>query len=87
MELHAAPGDSDIRILFAIQPPGTLQLIAVLEGLEPASGEYREAVRLSADTLQRMRAGQSAEASAYSYDDPRSFLEEFHDGDASADNS
>jgi hypothetical protein len=28
----AAPGDSEIRILFAVEPPGTALLIAVLEG-------------------------------------------------------
>ena len=89
-ELAATSGDSGIRILFATEPPGTVLLIAVLEGLEPASESYREAVRLSAAELERMRAGQSPEATAHFYDDPRSFLDEFQPGnagDASADNS
>jgi hypothetical protein len=90
MELPATPGDSGIRILFAVEPPGTIQLIAVLEGLEPASDQYREAVMLSAAKLQRMRAGQASWAAAHSYDDRRSFLKEFQPGnanDASAGNS
>lgn len=89
MELPATPGDSGIRILFAVEPPNMVLLIAVLEGLEPASDLYREAVMLVADKLQRMRAGQASEAAAHSYDDPRSFLDEFYPGnadDASADN-
>jgi phage shock protein A len=90
MELPATPGDSGIRILFAVEPPGAVQLIAVLEGLEPASEQYREAVMLSAVRLQRMRAGQASGAAAHSYDDPRSFLTEFQPGnanEASAGNS
>jgi len=90
LELHAPAGDSDIRILFAVEPPGTVQLIAVLDGLEPASGPYFEAVMRSAAKLQRMSAGQAPEAAEHSYTDPQSFLEEFCPGkayDASADDS
>ena len=47
MELRpGAPADSDIRILFAVEPPGTALLIAVLEGRDAVQDHYREAVRI-----------------------------------------
>jgi hypothetical protein len=78
MELR--PGDTGIRILFAVEPPGTALLIAVLEGLEAVEDQYPEAILLSADTLRRVRAGQAPEAAAHGYDHPQSFLEEFYPG-------
>ena len=39
-----APGDSEIRLIFAVEPPGTALLIAVLEGREAARDQYRDAV-------------------------------------------
>ena len=81
MELRpGAPLRSDIRILFAVQPPVTALLIAVLQGLEVAEDRFPEAVMASADVLQRMRAGQAPEAAAHAYADTRSFLEEFYPG-------
>jgi phage shock protein A/DNA-binding XRE family transcriptional regulator len=77
-----APGDSDIRILFAIEPPGTALLIAVLEGRQALRDQHREAIMLSADVLWQVRAGQMPEATARVYDDTRSFLEEFFPGNA-----
>jgi hypothetical protein len=39
MELRpGAPGDGEIRILFAVEPPGTALLIAVLEGRQAVRG-------------------------------------------------
>jgi phage shock protein A len=75
-----APWHSDIRILFAVEPPGTALLIAVLEGLEAVEDQYPEAVMASADVLRRVKADQAPEAAAHVYDDPRSFLEEFYPG-------
>lgn len=81
MELWpGAPWHEDIRILFAVEPPGTALLIAVLEGPEAVMEQYPEAVMASADVLRQVRAGQAAEAGAHAYDDPRSFLEEFYPG-------
>jgi hypothetical protein len=77
-----APWHSDIRILFAVEPPGTALLIAVLEGPEAVEERYPEAVMASADMLHLVKAGQAPEASAHAYDDPRSFLEEFYPGAA-----
>jgi hypothetical protein len=91
MELWpGAPWHSDIRILFAVEPPGAALLIAVLEGPEAVEEQYPEAVMASADLLRRVRAGQEPEAAAHAYDDPRSFLEEFYPGtadDANVDSS
>lgn len=39
-----ASSDSGIRILFAVEPPGTALLIAVLEGHDAVPHHYREAV-------------------------------------------
>jgi len=77
-----APGDGEIRIIFAFEPAGTALLIAVLEGRDTARDQYREAVMLSADVLLEARAGQALEASAGGYDDTRSFVEEFFPGQA-----
>ena len=77
-----APGDGEIRIIFAFEPVGTALLIAVLEGRDTARDQYREAVMLSADVLLEARASQAPEASARGYDDTRSFVEEFFPGQA-----
>jgi hypothetical protein len=89
MELRpGAPVRSDIRILFAVEPPGTALLIAVLEGLDVVEEQFPEAVMASAGMLRRVRAGQAPEAAARRYDNTRSFLQEFYPGnigDASAE--
>src|SRR5215472_6761142 len=77
-----APWHEDIRILFAVEPPGTALLIAVLEGPEAVEEQYPEAVMAAADMLRRVRAGQAPEAGAHTYDDMRSFLAEFYPGTA-----
>jgi DNA-binding XRE family transcriptional regulator len=83
MELRpGAPGDSQVRILFAVEPPGTALLISVLEGREAILDHYREAIMLSADVLRQVRAGQAPEAAVRGYDDTRSFLDELYPGDA-----
>src|SRR6266571_910675 len=81
LDLRAgAPGDSGIRILFAVEPPGTALLVAVLEGQDAVRDDYPEAVWLSAEVLQRVRAGQAPEAVAHAFAGTRSFLEEFFPG-------
>jgi hypothetical protein len=89
MELRpGAPEDTDtgtgtgICILFAVEPPGAVLLIAVLEGSEAIQDHYPEAILLSADMLHRVRAGQAPEAAAHGHPDVRSFLGEFYPGDA-----
>jgi hypothetical protein len=83
MELRAAgPGDASVCILFAVEPPGTALLIAVLDGPEAVRGQYLEAILLSADRLRQWRAGQAPEAAAHGYDNTRRFLEELYPADA-----
>ena len=82
-----APLRSDIRILFAVEPPGTALLIAVLHGLEAVEEQFPEAVRASVDMLRRIRTGQAPDAAAHAYPDARSFMLEFYFGDASAEGS
>jgi hypothetical protein len=78
MELRpGAPLRRDIGILFAVEPPGTALLIAVLHGVEVVEDQFPEAVMASADTLRRIRAGQAPEAAAHTYADTQSFLAEF----------
>jgi hypothetical protein len=77
-----APGDSDIRILFGDEPPGTALLIAVLEGRDAVREHHSEAVGLSAEVLHDVREGQAPEATAHTFDDARSFLDEFFPGSA-----
>jgi hypothetical protein len=85
MELRpGTPGGTGIRILFAIEPPGTALLIAVLDGPEAIQDQRLEAILLSADMLSRVRAGQAPEAAAHGYPGIRSFLAEFYPRDASA---
>ena len=84
MELRpGAPADDDIRILFAVEPPGTALLIAVLEGDDAVRDHYRDAVLLASEVLQEAQAGpvdQAAEAAAHAFGDVQSFLEEFFPG-------
>jgi hypothetical protein len=83
MELRpGAPGDSDIRLLFAVEPAGTALLIAVLEGHQAVKDDYDEAVELSSEVLQQVRYGQAPEATALGFDDVPSFLHEFFPGSA-----
>ena len=69
MELRpAGPDDTAIRILFAVEPPGTALLIAVLDGPEAVRDRYLEAILLSADMLRQVRAGRAPEAAAHGYE-------------------
>ena len=73
-----APQRGDIRIVFAVEPPGTALLIAVLDGAGAAQDQFPEAVMAAADQLRQVRAGQAPEAAAHTYADARSFLVEFY---------
>jgi len=73
-----APQRGDTRIVFAVEPPGTALLIAVLDGRDAVEDRFPEAVMASADMLRRVRAGQAPEAAAHTYANARSFLVEFY---------
>ena len=83
MELRpGAPAAGEVRILFAVEPPRTVQLLSVLEGRD-ALRDYRdEAILLSSELLQRVRAGQAPEAAAHTYNGASAFLGEFFPGQA-----
>jgi phage shock protein A len=81
MELRpGAPADNGIRILFAVEPPGTALLIAVLEGDDVVRDHYRDAVLLASEVLQEARAYRAREEAAHAFGDAQSFLEEFFPG-------
>lgn len=83
MELRpGAPGASEVSILFAVEPPATVQLLSVLEGRDALRDYHDEAVLLSSELLQRVRAGQAPEAAAHVYRDASAFLGEFFPGEA-----
>src|SRR5260370_1194082 len=63
MELRAGdPELGDVSILFAVEPPGTPLLLAVLEGRAALRDQYDTAVSLSARGLRESRAGPPGEA-------------------------
>ena len=81
-DLLALRPSARLRIIFAVEPPGTALLIGVLEGEAAVRTRRAEAVTLSARLLERVRAGQDPDAAEHVVDDPRSFLEEFLPGRA-----
>jgi len=77
-----APAEGGIRILFAVEPPGTALLIAVLEGDDAVRDHYRDAVLLASEVLQEARAYRAREEAAHAFADAQSFLAEFFPGRA-----
>jgi len=70
----------DIRIIFAIEPPGTALLISVLEGGAAVQEQRGNAVSVSAEVLRLVRAGDDPDAAAVGFTGSQAFLEEFfHD--------
>jgi len=64
MELRAGdPDGGDVSILFAVEPPGTALLLAVLEGRVALRDQYDTAVSLSSRVLRQVRSSEVAEAS------------------------
>jgi uncharacterized protein len=80
MELRpGTPGNSgeDVRIIFAVEPPGTVLLISVIEGQLAARDLRGEAAEISAQILWLVRVGQDPEAVAVGFAGARQFLDEF----------
>jgi len=77
-----APGDAEIHVLFAVEPPGTVLLIAVVEGQQAWREHRDEAIGLSAEVLRNVQAGASPESATRHYDGPRAFLAGFFPADA-----
>lgn len=55
LELQADPFGADIRIVFAIEPPGTVTLLAALEGCAVISEHRDDAIDLAGDLLAKIR--------------------------------
>ena len=80
MELRpGAPGSpgGDVRIIFAVEPPGTALLISVIEGGSAARGQHNQAIAVSADVLRQVRAGQDPEAAAVAFTGAQPFIDEY----------
>ena len=77
-----APDTEDLRIIFAVEPPGSVLLLALLDGRDAQRDHYDEAVSLSSEVLRHVRDGQAPEAVAHAYDDVPSFLDGFFAGEA-----
>lgn len=80
MELRpGAPGSAggDVRIIFAVEPPGTALLISVIEGGSAAWGQHNQAVAVSAEVLRQVRAGEDPEAAAVAFTGAQPFIDEF----------
>lgn len=56
LELRADPLGSDARLLFAVEPQGTITLLAVLDDAAAASEHWDEAIRLAGELLEEIRA-------------------------------
>ena len=77
-------GDASTLILFAVEPSGTAQLLAVLDGPEAVAEHHDEAVRLAADVLGDIRLGEDPQATALGFADAGAFTAEFF-GDCAAE--
>lgn len=78
----AAPTQQDTSgaetsILFAVQPPGTALLIAVLDGADAIAQHHGEAVAAAREALRQDQAGQDGERTGHSYPDAGSVLAAF----------
>jgi hypothetical protein len=89
LEMRADPLGGDIRLLFAMEPPDTATVLAVLEG-EGAVRVHREkALGLASDLLTEIRSGEwppalaaGAAETELTFDDAAAFLDRFFAGSA-----
>jgi hypothetical protein len=56
LELRADPLGSDVRIVCAVEPPGTLTLLAVLEGAAAIAAHREQAIGLAGELLAEIQA-------------------------------
>lgn len=90
LQLHADPLGADVRILFAIEPPGTATLLAVLEGETVIRAQLGEAIGLASDLLTEIREdgwspdAEDTAASGPEFAEPATFLAECFPSEAGA---
>ncbi|MGP7996189.1 MAG: PspA/IM30 family protein [Streptosporangiaceae bacterium] len=73
----ADPGGAETSILFAVQPPGTALLMAVLDGGDAIRERRDDAVAAAQEALQQAQPGQDPELAGHSYRDAASVLAAF----------
>ncbi len=71
------PGPGGIRIIFALQPPGTALLLAVLEDDDAVQDRYAEAAAAASGLLRQARAGQAPDAAEHTFAGGAPLLREF----------
>jgi hypothetical protein len=82
LELRADPLGSEMRILLAVEPAGTVTLLAVLEGPEAASDHGADAVKLASDLLTEIRQdGWPPDVGEVALEDSGAFLARFFPAD------
>jgi phage shock protein A len=69
--------EAETSILFAVEPPGTALLIAVLDGGDAIRDHRDDAVTAAREVLRQAQAGQDPQLAARGYPDARSVLAEF----------
>jgi phage shock protein A len=72
-----AGGGTETSILFAVEPPGTALLIAVLDGAGAIREHRGDAVAAARDVLRQAQAGQDPELAGHCYPDAGSVLAAF----------
>jgi len=84
LELRADPLGHDIRVLMALEPAGTVTLLAVLEGPDAVAEHGAQAIELADQLLSDIRAGDWPPADArrhadveMTFADPATFLARF----------
>ena len=68
---------AETSILFAVEPPGTALLIAVLDGGDAIQEHRGDAITAARDALRQAQPGQEAELARTSYPDAASVLAAF----------
>ncbi len=72
-----AEGAAETSILFAVEPPGTARLIAVLDGGDAIQQHRADALAAARDVLRQARSGQDPEPAGHCYPDAASVLAAF----------
>jgi hypothetical protein len=89
LEMRADPLGGDIRLLFAMEPPDTAMVLAVLEGEGAVRVHRDKALGLASELLTEIRSGEwppalaaSAAETELTFDNPAAFLDRFYAGSA-----
>jgi hypothetical protein len=73
-------GVAGTSILFAVEPPGTALLIAVLDGDDAIQEQREDAVAAAQEILRQVRSGPDPESAGHCYPDAGSVLGAFGSG-------